>query len=173
MYERMQAFFVRDEWPIERVDGQPALWTGFATDVGEWRCFAIVREAQEQFVFYSICPVNTPPDQRQALAEFLTRANYGLIIGNFEMDFGDGEIRFKTSIDVEGDRLRHALIRQAVYNNVWAMHAYLPAMLKVIHGELSPTAAIALAEGGDGADEAAGKSAAWDELAADTVDGER
>ena len=26
-------------------------------------------------------------------AEFLTRANYGLVFGNFEMDMHDGEIR--------------------------------------------------------------------------------
>jgi len=38
--------------------------------------------------------------------EFLTRANYGLNIGNFEMDFQDGEIRFKTAIDVEEVILR-------------------------------------------------------------------
>jgi hypothetical protein len=28
-----------------------------------------------------------------------------MIIGNFEMDFEDGEIRYKTSIDVEDDSL--------------------------------------------------------------------
>lgn len=30
-------------------------------------------------------------------AEFLTRANYGLVFGNFEMDMHDGEIRYKPS----------------------------------------------------------------------------
>jgi hypothetical protein len=31
--------------------------------------------------------------ERAPPAEFITRANYGLIIGNFELDFEDGEIR--------------------------------------------------------------------------------
>jgi len=44
--------------------------------------------------------------------KFLTRANYGMMIGNFEMDFTDGEIRYKTSIDVEGDKLSSALIKR-------------------------------------------------------------
>ena len=46
----------------------------------------------------------------EAIAEFLTRTNYSMIIGNFELDFADGEIRYKTSIDVQGDFLRFELI---------------------------------------------------------------
>jgi len=46
--------------------------------------------------------------KRGAVAEFINRANYGIIIGNFEMDFADGEIRYKTSIDVQGDKLTSA-----------------------------------------------------------------
>ena len=32
------------------------------------------------------------------MAEFITRANYGLHMGCFELDFNDGEIRYKMSI---------------------------------------------------------------------------
>ena len=32
------------------------------------------------------------------MAEFITRANYGLHLGCFELDFNDGEIRYKMSI---------------------------------------------------------------------------
>ncbi len=49
-----------------------------------------------------------------AVAEFITRANFGIVIGNFEIDFSDGEIRYKTSIDVEGDRPSFALIKRLV-----------------------------------------------------------
>lgn len=33
------------------------------------------------------------------VAEYLTRANYGLNIGNFELDFRDGEIRYKVALN--------------------------------------------------------------------------
>ena len=52
------------------------------------------------------------------IAQFLTPANYGTLIGNFELDFKDGEIRYKTSIDVEGDRLTPALIKRLVYSTL-------------------------------------------------------
>ena len=57
--------------------------------------------------------------------KFLIRANYGMMIGNFEMDFTDGEIHYKTSIDVEGDKLSSALIKRLVYANVMMMDEYL------------------------------------------------
>ncbi len=82
---------------------------------GKWTCYTRAREEQAQFVFYSICSVNAPENKRQSLAEFLTRANFGMIIGNFELDFASGEISYKTSVDVEGDRLSFLPIEQLVY----------------------------------------------------------
>jgi hypothetical protein len=49
--------------------------------------------------------------KQQTIAKFITRANYGMSLGNFELDFNDGEIRYKTSIDVTDDRLNFALIQ--------------------------------------------------------------
>jgi hypothetical protein len=139
-------FFESDEWPVTQVEDQPLLITGFQGENGQFSCFARVREEQSQLLFYSVCPVNVPQDKRLLVAEFLTRANYGLHIGNFELDFGDGEVRYKTSIDVEGDRLVPALVQQVAYANVLTMDAYLPGILRVIYGDSSPADAIAAIE---------------------------
>ena len=80
------------------------------------------------------------------MAEFLTRANSGMIIGNFELDFADGEIRYKTSIDVEGDSLSSSLIKRLVYANVTMMDEYLPGIMSVIYGDVEPKDAIAQIE---------------------------
>ncbi|MEB3294607.1 MAG: hypothetical protein VKJ24_15735 [Synechococcales bacterium] len=61
-----------------------------------------------------------------------------LITGNsnhFELDFNDGEIQYKTSIDVEGDRLTPALIKRLVYTNVAMMDDYLPGIQAVVAGQ--------------------------------------
>jgi hypothetical protein len=118
----------------------------FQGENGKWTCYARVREEQEQFLFYSICPVNAPDSKRMAIAEFLTRANSGTIIGNFELDFTNGEIRYKTSIDVQGDSLSFELIKQLVYANVTMMDQYLPGIMSVIYGEVEPKDAIAQIE---------------------------
>ncbi len=65
-----------------------------------------------------------------------------MTISNFELDFNDGEIRYKTSIDVEGDRLTSALIQRLVYTNVAMMDEYLPGIKAIIETGISPEEAI-------------------------------
>ena len=145
-FEEIVNFFEEDGWPFAQIEGEPLLQMVFQGENGKWTCYAKARDDPEQFVFYSVCPVNTPDSKRRAVAEFLTRANSGMIIGNFEMDFEDGEIRYKTSIDVEDDSLSCALIKRLVYANVMMMDAYLPGIMSVIYGDVTPVDAIAQIE---------------------------
>ncbi|BAT52097.1 hypothetical protein NOS3756_10280 [Nostoc sp. NIES-3756] len=146
IYEEIINFFTVDDWPFVQLPGQSALQISFQGENGKWNCYARARDEQQQFIFYSICPVNAPEDKRLAVAEFITRANCGMMLGNFELDFSDGEISYKTSIDVEGDRLTTALIQRLVYANVMMMDEYLPGILSVIYGNVSPEEAIAKIE---------------------------
>lgn len=147
IYDVIKAFFTEDEWPMRELDDQTALNTGFSGDNGQWNCRARADETREQFLFYSYAPKHAPYEVRQLMAEFLTRANYGLLIGNFEMDFNDGEVRYKTSIDVENDRLTVALVKSLVYANVLTMDRYLPGIEAVIDGQFTPAQAIRMVEG--------------------------
>jgi hypothetical protein len=136
------SFFREDGWSFTQLEEQPILKLGFQGENGQWSCYAQAREEQAQFLFYSVCPVKAPDDRRLAASEFLTRANYGLFIGNFELDMNDGEIRYKTSIDVEGDRLSPALVKPSVYANVLMMDRYLPGIMSVIYGNVAPSEAV-------------------------------
>ncbi|MFN6464898.1 MAG: YbjN domain-containing protein [Nostoc sp. DedVER02] len=140
--EEMLKFFTEDDWNFTKLQGESVLQLPFQGKNGRWNCYAKAREENKQFVFYSLCPITVPESKRQAVAEFLTRANYGLMIGNFELDFSDGEIRYKTSIDIVGDRLTFTLIKNLVYANVTMMDEYLPGIIFVINGDVSPEEAI-------------------------------
>ena len=81
------------------------------------------------------------------MAEFMTRANYGMIVGNFELNYEDGEVRYKTSIDIGDSDLSLMLVKQIVYPNVATMDLYLPGLMAVIYSDASPADAIAKIEG--------------------------
>jgi hypothetical protein len=139
MAEAVNAFFQEEDWTVNQPDTEEPSWsTGFQGENGQWMCYAEIRADKQQFIFYSICPTNAPEAKKLAMAEFLTRANYGLIMGNFEMDFSDGEIRYKTSLDVENDRLSPALVKNVVYANVSLMDTYLPGIMKLIYSDAAP-----------------------------------
>jgi len=139
-------FFTQEGWRFEQLEGKPIVRMGFKGDNGSWMCFAQAKEDKHQLLFYSIMESNVPENKRPEIAEFVTRANYGLQIGNFEMDFSDGEIRYKTSIDVEGGELTLKMIRTLVYVNILMMDRYLPGIMSVLHAGTSPAAAIAQVE---------------------------
>ena len=48
------------------------------------------------------------------------------------MDFTEGEIRFKTSVDLEDSILIHKFIQNLVYMNVLMMDKYLLGIMSVI-----------------------------------------
>jgi hypothetical protein len=105
-----------------------------------------ISEKEEQFIFYSYFPVKVSEDRRAVMAEFLTRANYGMIIGNFELDLSDGEVRYKTSIDVEDAELSHALAKHIVYANVLTMDRYYKGLVAVAGGGMTAAEAIKVIE---------------------------
>lgn len=140
-------FLEEDDWPVSQVEGRSVYKTGFEGKNGQFTCYAQERTEQQQFVFYSIFPVRTPENKLPEVAEFVTRANYGMIIGNFELDYADGEIRYKTSVDIEDVELTEPLVRHMVYANVLTMDKYFPGMMRVLYAGIAPADAIDEIEG--------------------------
>jgi hypothetical protein len=142
-------FFRSDDWAFERLSDRSALRLPFQGRNGKWSCLAHARvtAALEQLLFYSVLSLNVPDEKRQAVAEFITRANYAMAIGNFEMDFSDGEVRFKTSLDATDVELTADLIRPLVYVNCLMMDKYLPGILSVLFADVPPAEAVKQIEG--------------------------
>lgn len=142
LFEAVVNFFEEDDWNFLEIEDGKLLRLDVSLENGEYTCYADVNEEVSIFIFYSVCPVKIPPKQRFLIAEFITRANYGIRIGNFEMDFADGQIRYKTSIHVKEERLTPTLVKWLVYDNVNIMDEYFPGIMKVIYGGISPEDAL-------------------------------
>lgn len=140
-------FLEAEAWPYRRVGEQTILQTAFQGQNGTWFCYAHCRSEFGQVLFYSIAPEHAPEATRAAVAEYVTRANWGLMIGNFELDYEDGEVRYKTSLQLEETMLTRDLLRPLVFDNVVVMDKYLPGLNAVMVGEQTPLAAIAAIEG--------------------------
>ncbi|MEO8540736.1 MAG: YbjN domain-containing protein [bacterium] len=113
---------------------------------GAWAVFAVAREKDRRCTVYSQAAWSTPEDQRDLMAETITRINFGLPLGNFEMDYTDGEVRFKTSIDVTGARMTTSLFEDLYEPNISTMDMYLPALEAVRDARMEPEAAVKMVE---------------------------
>ncbi|GGI09463.1 YbjN domain-containing protein [Egicoccus halophilus] len=103
---------------------------------GSWEVYCRSGDPAPQVAVYSLHPREVPARHRAAMATLLTRANYGLLIGNFELDLADGELRFKTSLDHGADQLTGTLLASLIEHNVAAFDRYLPALDAVLDGEV-------------------------------------
>jgi hypothetical protein len=141
-------FLQTENWTIDEVEDTSGLSTSYQGQNGAWLCQIEAQVATQQILFYSICPITIPEPKRSAAAEFITRVNYELVIGNFEMSFDSGQVRYRTSLSLEGMPLSDRLLKPLVYANVLTMDQYLPGIQALLR-DVSPEMAIAQIAGLD------------------------
>jgi hypothetical protein len=135
LLDAMLTFLREEEWMYKLTDTVPiTLQMHFEGNNAVWNCYARVFPDERELVFYSVFPIEVPQAYRLLMMEGITRVNFGITQGNFEMDLSDGEILFKTSIAVMGEKLTPQLVRNLVYANLGAMDQYFPALTQVLYG---------------------------------------
>ena len=133
-------------WPTEpQPDGTHRMPVEGAS--GRWVTYLRPDDEAEQLTVFGIFPGEVPPHQRTSMALLLTRVNRGLIVGCFELDLDDGELRFRCGLDVEGGELTEPLVAQLVGLNGRTLDAYFPAIDALLRHDLAPEEALRLAEG--------------------------
>lgn len=91
---------------------------------------------------YAICPMSAK-DCLPQMAEFISRANYGLANGNFELDFRDGEIRYKCFVNCDDTIPGIQTIKDSIYIPASMFNKYSEGILSVLFGMKSPAQAVA------------------------------
>jgi hypothetical protein len=112
--------------------------TDISLNHGWYKVIILGDEARKLLGFYTVSGLSVPPRRRAEVAEFITRVNYGMSVGNFELGFDDGEVRFKTSIPADGTPLNYSLLRTLLYTCAELMDSYNPMLEAVVVGETSP-----------------------------------
>ena len=87
-----------------------------------------------------------PEEKRQAAAELVTRINYGLQLGSFEIDFSDGEIRYRLGLDVSGGELTSEMVESAISAIIGTVDRYHPAIMSFLWSDMAPEDAVAMIE---------------------------
>ena len=143
--EAINKFLVDDDWKFD-YDSDKKRFNFTMTIEGKLqrlRYYIYVRE--DCYTVYAIAPLNADKDDPQALAkmaEFLHRANYGLRNGNFEIDFSDGEIRYKSFVNCDGVLPSNEIINDSIIIPSMMFERYAPGILDMMFGTSTPKDAI-------------------------------
>jgi len=129
-----------------RVGEDTMLFTIYGGDKATYPALINVHTNRPLVVLQVVVGCHAPVEKRTAVAELLTRINYSLIYGNFEMDFSDGEVRYRTSVDVAGGQLTDEMIQALICANLFTVDRFHPAIMSLLWNDLTPEEALALVE---------------------------
>lgn len=129
--------FIREKGIIKfsiNVDGKVKRFTYF------------IQIKKSSYIVYITIAVAADKDCMGSVAEYLTRANYGLQYGSFELDWNDGEIRYRHLVDCENCPPSQEVIRNSILIPYSTFERYGDGLLSVIFGAATAKEAVAKAE---------------------------
>lgn len=139
----LQRFLDAQNLTYEQVDNELVYQVRYPAKFIPLTCFAQIDPDWEQFAFYILIPIRVSEDLRLVIAEYLMRVNHGLRVGNFEMDFEDGELRYKSVISFKNEQLTQNWIQNAILPAISTVDRYAPGFAKIIRGGKSAAEAFA------------------------------
>lgn len=145
-YERLIRRLEELEIKYQPHPDRQLVMAGFRGEEGHYTLVAAIDTDDDLFQIFAQFPVAIPEGSRPAIAEAITRANYGLKIGKFEMDMEDGDIRFHACHVMLAGVLEEAILDRFIALALAMMDRYGPAFLSVIYGNETPADAIRVAE---------------------------
>lgn len=146
LLERVKACLAELQWRFGQDPDRPNLLMGSNGKNGIYPCLLQVHPERPLILFYTHVQCRVPEEKRAGMAEFLTRANYGLWLGNFELDFRDGEVRYKTSLHVGDGLLTADMLAALLQANLGTVDRYLPGIMSVLWNDVSAEDAIGFSE---------------------------
>ena len=94
-------------------------------------------------------PIVVPESQRVRMAEAITRANYDLNYGCFELDMSDGELNFRAEMPLYDGEATQKQVSCLVRKSWSTADYYARAFMRLMYGEdLSPAEVVAEVEMG-------------------------
>ncbi len=138
----VEDYLIEIGWKFEKEEDSDVIKTGVNAKNAAFRLIIYSMEDKDLLTVYVAQDNNVPDKKRLVVAEFIARANYGLNLGNFDLDMEDGELGYKVSIDLEGGQLSTDMVGNMVGAGVSTMDQYYPGLMAVLFSNTTPEEAI-------------------------------
>ncbi|HIG20189.1 MAG TPA: hypothetical protein EYQ78_05400 [Candidatus Poseidoniales archaeon] len=145
LFSTVNNFLEEDGWKFQSFESDGVMRALFSSDKQEWELLTLVREELEQIIFYShVTESTTPKHRRNEMCLLLNNLNNRTVYGAFEMDIDEGEVMFRTALDLVEVLPSFELIRNSLYTNLGTMERYHGALVALMKDD-SVTAEVAAA----------------------------
>lgn len=141
----IKSYLTDDEWHFSFDEKRGLFKFGLSLKGRIKKINYVVDVKDDEYVVYAISPLGADEDDKEvmaSMAEFVCRANYGLVNGNFELDMRDGEVRFKCFVDCEGITPTSEMVRNSIHCPAAMFKRYGTGIVDIIFGKSSAQEAV-------------------------------
>jgi hypothetical protein len=137
--EAMAEALVADDWHFEREPNSPIIRMYVRTKGGVLRVTAYVPKGRLLLALSATLHTNVPEERRRDVAVLLTRLNDGVIVGGYQMDMSDGEVRYSIGQILDETAIpNRALLLRLVYLAVQMMEKGTAEIMQTIYASPEP-----------------------------------
>lgn len=142
-------FFEKENWKYDYIADRTTFTSGVRMNsiLGTLRIYIYVQK--DAYIVSVVLNSTAEKEHYAEVAEYLHRANYGLHNGNFEFDYRDGEIRYKTYVNFEDIELSASIVEDSIFCPIFMFDKYGKNLMRVMLGEGEPEELINEAENSD------------------------
>src|SRR2546422_11205581 len=138
----VMACFKENGWKFRPPEQANLLQFGFGGKHANYEGDIIVEEVAEEMLVLFRAPNKAPECRRLATAELLARANFGMKFGALELNYNDGEVRFKMSAVLREGQLSPKMVHAMVGISFTTFDRHYPALMAVWFGNELPSEAL-------------------------------
>lgn len=141
--EVVKKYFDENDWHYQMAESEAVTFFEGGVEPGNKKCkfksfrFRLIVDDEYVQVFY-VLPISAI-EKLAEVAEYITRINYTLKRGRFDMDYSDGEVRFHHGMSMIGGLANSdVLLSELMVLGGTVMSRYADGFAKIIYGSLDP-----------------------------------
>lgn len=147
--QMIKDFFTQEAWNYTYSEGQSVFITDIDTSGVLGKLHIVIRVKESFYTVHCILNNHAEKNNIALVAEYLHRANYGLNNGNFEFDYEDGQILYKTFVNFKDSDISPTIVKDSIYLPIVMYNRYGKNLLKIMTGSGNPKQLIAEVENGN------------------------
>ena len=121
----IEGFLKDDDWKYRQLEGKMILKMGLNLKCKMKSTDLFIDVKDDEYLVYAISPLKGDPESLGEILRYISLVNYGMKNGNFELDVEDGEIRYKTYVNLDGaTEIPTQVLKDSIYIPVMMMDKY-------------------------------------------------
>ncbi len=130
--QQIKNFFEENDWKYTFNEEKNIFSTELNMNnvLGILRMYIFLRETS--YVVSTVLNSSVEEQYYGQISEYLHRANFGMRNGNFEFDYNDGEVRFKTFVNFEDMELSDAVIADSIFVSAAMVDQYGKKLIQLM-----------------------------------------